>query len=247
MIVGVLVYIAIALFTPASFAASSLANTDDLVTAAGKGRTALVKQILDTKQISLAEKNSALFAAVEKGSSRTVRVLLDAGADKNYREKEGAFTVLMRASRDGRVPIVKMLLAAGAEINSATADKETALLQAVLKDRTKVVKLLLAAQANIQARRADGMNALMVAAQAGHLQVIKLLLKAGADVNATLDNGATPLMLAAQHGHQWAIYALIAAGAEVNAKASNGATALFLANKYKHREAIKLLRESGAN
>ena len=68
----------------------------------------------------------------------------------------GGWTPLMEASYRGHAGIVKALLAAGADVNAASNDGETALIYACIYDRLECARLLVAAKALVNARDDDG-------------------------------------------------------------------------------------------
>jgi hypothetical protein len=129
-----------------------------------------------------------LVLAIRRDSAPMVEALLKNGADPNIRDVDTDSPPLMEAL--GRADIVKMLLAAGADVNAASR-KEGDLLM--------------------------GMTPLMIAALNGSEDVVQLLLDKGADVNAKSPLGFTALTLAKQvdpEGHKSVIRKLEAAEAK---------------------------------
>jgi hypothetical protein len=92
-------------------------------------------------------------------------------------QNDGA-TPLMVASLNGHADRVKLLLAAGANVN-ATKDGSMPLMGASLKGHADVVKLLLAAGANVNAADKYGNTPLFYASKNGHDSVVQLLKAAG--------------------------------------------------------------------
>ena len=74
-----------------------------------------------------------------------MRLLLEAGADKDFANNNGD-TALMIASRDGHLEAVRLLLEAGANEDIADTDGDTALMIASLHGYLEVVRLLLEAR-----------------------------------------------------------------------------------------------------
>ena len=105
-----------------------------------------------------------LVMAIRRGSAPVVEVLLKSRADPNIRDVDTDMTPLLEAARTER-DIVKLLLAAGADVNAASR-KEGDLLM--------------------------GMTPLMIAAMDGNEELVQLLIDKGADVNAK-SQMATPL------------------------------------------------------
>jgi ankyrin repeat protein len=104
------------------------------------------------------------------------RLLLDSGADVHTTEN----MALVLAAARGRLKIVQMLLAAGAN-PSAGPEENTPLSRASANGHAGIVKLLLSAGAP-----ADGNEdcAIVEAAGNGHRKIVQMLLKAGAHADA---------------------------------------------------------------
>jgi hypothetical protein len=128
--------------------------------------------------------------------------------------------------------MAKVLLKAGANVNSAGKDLETPLHTAAVKGRTSVAKVLLEAGANVNARDDDGLTPLHTAAVWGHVELVRMLLAAGAEVNALDRRNETPLhLVAGRRVPPLSVYAdvtrlLLDAGARPNVRASDGSTPL---------------------
>ena len=138
-------------------------------------------------------KGKALLVAAREGHLEIVRLLLEAGADKDAATTTDGATALLLAAFQGHLEVVRLLLEAGADKDSATTDGATALLVADREGHLEIVRLLLEAGADKDAATTDGATALLLAAFQGHLEVVRLLLEAGADKDSAMTDGATPL------------------------------------------------------
>ena len=171
----------------------------------------------------------ALFAAVKNGHLELVRLLLEAGADKDATNGFGG-TALCMAAREGHLEVARSLLEAGADKDAATTDVKgtTALFVAAREGHLNVARLLLEAGADKDTRNRFGVTALCAAANNGHLEVVRLLLEAGADKDAlTTDvHGTTALFVAAREGHLKVARLLLEAGADKDTRNRFGVTAL---------------------
>ena len=142
---------------------------------------------------------------------------------------------LQLAASTNNPTIAKVLLAAGAKVNSTDKQKETALHSAAAEGGTGVAKVLLAAGADVNARDEDGYTPLLAAAAWGHIELTRLLVASGADVNAGDNEKQTALHLVAMRRvPPLSVYAdvakvLLDAGARPNLRASDGSTPLRLA------------------
>lgn len=89
-----------------------------------------------------------------------VRAFLDAGADPNAADEDGA-TALMHAVWQQDPEVVRLLISAGVNVNAADKDGSTALMAAVEDGGSiEIVRDLLAAGANVHAKNAEGETAL---------------------------------------------------------------------------------------
>ena len=154
------------------------------------------------------------------------------------------------AARRGYVPVVELLIAAGADVNKISSSGITPLFYAIVWGHADVVARLLAAGANVHKTCTDGaIPPLSIAAAEGHVDIVEMLLASGADVNQanqTFALGSTPLCTAAHFGHVDVVGRLIAAGADVKKARSDGTTALSAAREGGHTDVAQMLRAAGA-
>ena len=155
---------------------------------------------------------------------------------------------LLEAAENGKTEQVKLLVAAGADVNKADNDWDrTPLYRAASEGHTECVKLLIAAGADVNKADKFGSTPLYRAAYYGHTECVKLLIAAGADVNKASHYGETPLYRAAYNGHTECVKLLIVAGADVNMANKYGRTPLYWAAYIGHTECVKLLIDAGAD
>ena len=174
----------------------------------------LLKMPLNPNVRDRTTQDTALHIGAHRGRAEFVRLLLEAGADKDAKNAYGA-TALHLAAQRSHLEVVRLLLEAGADTDAAkTNDGMTALHFAALHGHLEVVRLLLEAGADTDAAKTnDGMTALHFAALHGHFEVVRLLLEAGADKDAENADGATALRIAAEKGHLEVVRLLQEAGA----------------------------------
>jgi len=159
-----------------------------------------------------------LLKAANLGTPEMVKLLLERGADLNYRLRSGsnALDVAMSNSKHWR-EVVPILVEAGIEV-----DARTSLWKVVLKARKG--KFL-----------------------PGAVEIIELLLAKGASVDCSMGkDGTTPLMYFAKQGWPEPLKFFLDRGADLNAKTTGGQTALSLAQEKGHREIVELLKAKGA-
>ena len=124
---------------------------------------------------------------------------------------------LHAAAISGHEGCLAVLLQAGADVNSVTKTRVTAVHHAARKGNSECLKKLLEAGADVNIDEEEGFLPLHYAAMDGEIQCIDLLLEAGADVNGR-GTGlySTPLMLAAHNGQHNCIVHLLEKGAHIN-------------------------------
>lgn len=168
-------------------------KSDDLEVAAAQGRVDAVRQLLDSG-VSVDESGdfgkSPLMYAVLYGQLEVIDLLLDRGADPNWRhlgerrgrrpleEWEGRVlqeevdsslgrTPLIETIRSGRLDdqahseVIRRLLKAGADPNLADVQRQTPLMHAAHEEKLQVVHLLLKSGAHVNARDVYDYSALM--------------------------------------------------------------------------------------
>ncbi|HVV73063.1 MAG TPA: ankyrin repeat domain-containing protein, partial [Verrucomicrobiae bacterium] len=132
-----------------------------------------------------------MIAARQPGAARTVKLLLDHGANPNPNSKPVAeSSPLLEALTGGDEHIVELLLHAGAD---AKATAEMGLTMAVTTGCDKGLELVAASITDSNAYSI----ALDLTAVFGNLKAVRLMLDHGADVNVRDPFGRTPLMYAA--------------------------------------------------
>ena len=158
---------------------------------------------------------------------------------------EGGYTPLLFTAQYGDVETARLLLAAGADVNDAAADGESAVVIAAHVGQSDVGAFLLQSGADANAAGA-GYSATHIAAVRGDVALLQALLAHGADPNARVKQGtptkrvrsgheidqrmlgATPFILAAGSGQLEAMKLLAAKGADPAIATQDGRTALMV-------------------
>jgi ankyrin repeat protein len=138
------------------------------------------------------EETSFLDAAMD-GEVQLVKELLDKGVDVNVTYDEDGINALIQAAVGSHVEVVKVLLAAGANVDAKDAEGMTAFLAAV------------DACGNIYGD---------LEVEEPYWEVMRLLAGAGADVNATNGEGQTAMAIAESYEGQRAKKILTELGAK---------------------------------
>jgi ankyrin repeat protein len=195
--------------------------------------------------VVLEESETSLIHCVKLQNEAAVDVLLRCNIDPNQYNRRGV-TPISAAAHNGFVPIMRLLIKAGAFVNAVNQSGSTALIQAAHFGHFEAVKLLLEEHANPDFANTKGTTALMRASQEGHVAITRALITSGVDVNRRNHEGMNALMLASQRGHAEIVMILIEAGAAKDEQTAQGSTALMLACKRGHEKCVEALVSMGA-
>jgi ankyrin repeat protein len=189
------------------------------MTASRSGLTDVVALLMtrgaDVNAAEASHGQTALMWAVSQRHPDVVRELLKRGASVHARsatwnqvvntltngsgqdssgvrdERQGGFTPLLFAARDGDVESARLLLRAGADVNDLAPSGTSALVVAVHSRNAPVAHMLLESGANANVSGA-GYTALHAAILTGDVSLVNALLARGADPNAPITK-ATPI------------------------------------------------------
>ena len=224
--------------------ADARGGSTPLMHAAAVGSVESMKLLLDHKASVNAANAAGLTALMMSVTDiDKVRLLLAAGADVNVATKRGRTALMLAAASDGSAPIVRLLMARGADPKAVDVGKGTALHQAVRGGDLATIHMMLDAGLGVNDASFGGFTPLIGAAFTGTVEGVKLLLSKGANVNAVSDDGSfqkvkagtialgnwTALLAAATLGSPEMIRVLLDAGADVSARDVRGMTPLMLA------------------
>lgn len=208
-----------------------------LAHAAEERQTEVVRFLMDKgADLALRDKNGhfALDHAAEENASEVVKLFL-ATKEGAKQARENA-SILLNASEEGALPVVRQLKEVGANINAADEDGTTPLMAASEEGQEQVVQYLLSVGAEVNAKNKQGWTALAYAARENQAETIRLLLTKKADLEARCTyrsmssyghtnkpttivfyEGATPLMVAVEENSLESIKVLLENRANVNA------------------------------
>lgn len=130
------------------------------------------------------------IASMNDDEVEIVSMLIAGGADVNLGEK-GSFGSTARsplwvATVYDYAETIKVLLAAGADIENAYEQGWTALLTAAYRNKNKALRVLLDAGAKVNIKTKEGFTPIYAAAQEGNLEGVQMLIAAGANINETV-------------------------------------------------------------
>ncbi|XP_059057779.1 protein phosphatase 1 regulatory subunit 12B [Achroia grisella] len=191
---------------------------------------------------------AALLDAAACGDAARLASLLLADARQLNVADENGCSALQRASADGHVEVVHLLLQHGADPNKQDlVHGNTAAHEAAWKGYSRCVALLAGGGADLRARNAGGFTALHLACQNGHNQSCREILLAGAPPDDQNNYGDTALHTAARYGHAGVTRILISAQCRVSEQNKNGDTALHIAAAMGRRKLTRILLEAGCD
>jgi len=143
-------------------------------------------------------------------------LVVEAGADVHHRQDAEEQAAIHKASERGHAEVIKILMAAGADVEGQDANGATPLMLAVENVALGAMEALLKMRADAGTLGAvDGRAALHRAAHNGSVDALKMLIGAGANVNQLCEvQRMTPLEYATSSGRVEAVEALIGLGAK---------------------------------
>ncbi|MFC1765705.1 ankyrin repeat domain-containing protein, partial [Planctomycetota bacterium] len=230
------------------------------------GESEDVIRVLVSRAADINAKTESIgFTALHMATSIDVaELLIDEGAEVNIRSKWAEYAPLHLAVVSGRMEMVKLLIAKGADVDGgdptpleaigigagqSLMDKpegasDLAALRSIFDNRMAVAQVLISAGADYSRLR-HGSSLLHQAANADARELVKLMLTHGADANGKVA-GRTPLhVMAGMLKNQAMVELLLTHGADINAEDSAGATPLTHAKRYRNTAIADLLAKHG--
>lgn len=212
-----------------------------------------------------------LIAAVLTRNQEIVEAILSANPPLGDKEPDFGMTALHVAAQENLLPIVKLLVAAGADVNAPDKFGNTPLSRA--GGNKDVGLFLIESGSDPFAENKSGISPancpaiaynyireklkildpvpasrnLEEASTLGDLIGLKYFINKGANVNEQFEEGKTALHILAESDSLEGIKILIEAGAEIDSMDDYGGTPLMLAAAMGNLEVVKELIDKGAN
>jgi len=149
-----------------------------------------------------ADGQTTLMVVARTTNVDAAKLLLSRGANVNAVEKWREQTSLMWAAAESQPAMVKLLVAARADVNA--------------RSKVNNWERQVTAEARAIARPSGGLTPLLYAARQGCLECTKVLVEGGADVDLGDPDNVSPLLLATINGRFDVAAYLISKGANVN-------------------------------
>lgn len=195
--------------------------------------------------------NELLLKRAMNGDADAVRQMLLSGVDPNTSPgaSDKGMTALMFASWRGHTDIVKMLVKAGARINSISDSGATALMFAAQGGHMETAKILVVeGKANTDIYASNGETALSIAVSRGHFNTVELLAGRGNARNIpTTGNLTSTLMRAILREDMQVINSLLKANPNLEVKDKFGRSALIYAVERGNIGIVTVLLNRGAD
>lgn len=162
---------------------------------------------------------------VNKENIKTIKELVDAGADVNLRDSQKRSLLHYISNNEECHTIAGIFINAGADVNAANNMGKTPLHCAAESGDPEYMKMLIEAGAHLEAADENGWTPLMAAAGKIHADCVRLLLDAGADVHKMdwKEGQSSLLYLLKDRG---ILDTLIKAGLDINSRDDAGNTVL---------------------
>lgn len=191
-----------------------------------------------------------IIAAGADVSLRVQTNLLEAASHKiNGERLDDNWAALDFAAVEGRVDLVRILVANGAAVNELSDEFRTALHAAAVGNQVRGIDTLMELGADVEGGRENSywIKPVEVAAEVGAVEAVMALVRHGTDLN---DCGVNPLVYAVKKGWDLEVVrALLAAGSDPsNGGTGDGSTPLHTAAAEWPREDVaRVLLHRGAN
>ena len=199
--------------------------------------------MLSTSAFAQTKATLKLFSAIEKNNLTLAQNALKEGADVNgVNDLEvPTTTVLLKAVQSNRLEIVKLLLAAHADVNiRRPIDMHTPLMIAARHDLAPIAEVLIAAGADVNLETLLQRTALHISALSNSLSVAQVLVKSK-DIDVNVRPNLCALAVASRQAHT-AIVLLLKK--QTGSKASSPVClekAIEVAQFNKHEEVLAIL------
>ena len=192
-----------------------------LTEAALNANTGLIKALLDAgadPNAPGADGQTALMIVARTADVEAAKLLLAKGANPNVKEAQRGQTALMWAAAASQGPMMRELLAHGAEVDTSS--------------NTDLMTPLVSSEPRAQPRPPGGMTAMLFSAREGCLDCVKALTEKGAKLDLPDPEGVTPLIAAVFNARFDVAKYLIDKGANINKWDWWGRSPLYLAVDY---------------
>jgi len=180
------------------------------------------------------------------GKYDKVKLLLKHKANPNIPDKDKMTpkTPLIEAIYANNIPMVRLLLKHGADVNLRLTRQITPLHESVSRDQMEMTALLLLHRASVNAGEEFERTPIFYAISRGMCELLKGY---GADVFHISLKNESPLHTAARHGSGESARFFIEQGLQVDLKDTRNFTPLHIASAKNHQHVVQILLDYGAD
>ena len=195
--------------------------------------------------------NTCLILAAHHGHTETVRYLVGLkglqGVKVNHKADDDWSALFCAADRK-HADVVKVLIDAGADIETRNTDLWTPLIYACQKGSQPIVKMLVEAGADVRATEKNECTNIFFASGFGHTETVRYLVGLPqVDVSHKDKEGYTSLLAAVEKPGADVVEVLIDAGADVEVKHNDGRSSLLVASRCGNLRVVEVLLKAGAD
>ncbi|MEZ5357377.1 MAG: ankyrin repeat domain-containing protein [Candidatus Zixiibacteriota bacterium] len=188
-----------------------------------------------------------VFIAAAIKNADMIKLLVERGADLEVANNYGRTPLLNTAREGGDIPIARLLLDLGANVNARDRGDETAIGLATWRGFRELADLLLDRGAEFDHTGREGEFLLAYSAEKKIDRLFNLLVERGADLSILNERGGTLLHSAALSGSVPIIKTLLSRKFDVNKTDNYNHTPLHYAAEKGRIEAAQVLIENGAD
>lgn len=189
---------------------------------------------------------TALMHAARVGDEKSVKLLLEAKANVNCRDKKQCSS-LGYAIQASQLKMITILMEAKADINLPGEDGDTPLCLAIKMENSEIARFLIEAKADIKLRNLQAESALSLAIENNLIDIAQLLIQKKADINQPDKRKKTLLWKAINQKNIAGIKILLELNAKVNNSNDAEDTPIWQAVKKGNAEILKMLIQAEAD
>jgi ankyrin repeat protein/L-ascorbate metabolism protein UlaG (beta-lactamase superfamily) len=158
---------------------------------------------------------SPLLYASVCGKDSIVNLLLQNGANINYKSSRNGWEAVHYAVAANKISTLRLLIDNGANLNTLTNDNKTALHMATYYGHYDLCSFLVANKCKLNAQDTSGHTALHIAIELKRDRISKFLINAGADFNLHTNKKKSAIILAIENNCHEVVDLLQQKGAEL--------------------------------
>lgn len=207
---------------------------------------------LDDALFKVCEEDEAYDAPNEvdeaiRTRTRTAELLLEMGANPNYKESTPGPYPLHLACYSRSSELVRILIKHGADVNLKDGMGSNPLVGACQYGNEDIIRILLENGCDINNTDIEGLTPLGRAVFYRKPRSVEVLLEKGCDMEIADNDNQTPIFIACWDGYEEICQKLLEKGCNMEHRDKSGNTPVFGPCLYGHTEILKMLIEKGVD